>query len=52
MVPDAVGKVTEPYKYDHTVFKMSKAFAVSNDILNRMALEPSFEAIVDAGRSS
>lgn len=49
-VPDPVGKFTNPYEYDHTVFKMNKTFAVSNDILNRAVLEPSFEAIVDAGR--
>ena len=50
MIPDAIGKLSENHKIDHTVFKINTMFALANDIINRIVLEPSFEAIVDAGK--
>ena len=49
LIPDATGKLLEPHKFDQTVFKLNKGWANSSIILNRLPLEPSFEAIVDAG---
>ena len=49
LIPDATAKLLECYKFDYAVFKFNKSWAFGNDIINRLALEPSFEAIVDAG---
>lgn len=48
-VPDATGKYTEEIEFDYRLFKFSSLFAQSTDVVNRKILEPSFEAIVDAG---
>ena len=50
LIPDATGKLSNIYNHDYSVFKMSKTFARTCDILNRIILEPVFEAIVDAGK--
>ncbi len=48
-IPAGTGKYNDIEKFDRTVFKMNRLFALSSDIMNRKILEPSFEAIVDAG---
>ena len=52
LIPVATGKFRNFDKYDQTVFRMNKMLSQSTDILNRKVLEPSFEAIVDAGEHS
>ena len=49
MVTDATGKLLNVHKFDQTVFKMSASWALGYDVINRLSLEPSFEAIIDAG---
>ena len=49
LIPDATGKFRNFDKYDQTVFRMNQVLSRSTDIVNRKILEPSFEAIVDAG---
>lgn len=51
-IPDATGKYTSIDKFDSMVFKLNNIFASSCDVINRKILEPSFEAIVDAGNFS
>ena len=52
LIPDATGKLSNIYKLDYNVFKMNKTFARNCDVLNRIILEPAFEAIIDAGESN
>ncbi len=49
-IPDATGKCLTSKSYDFRCFKLNFLFAGSNDLPNRKILEPSFEAIVDAGK--
>lgn len=51
-VPCGTGKYTSIQKYDISVFAVNSVLANQMDILNRMVMEPSFEAILDAGNSS
>ncbi|KAK7602868.1 hypothetical protein V9T40_006842 [Parthenolecanium corni] len=48
-VPCGTGKYTSIQKYDISVFAVNSVLANQMDILNRMVMEPSFEAILDAG---
>lgn len=50
-IPDPTGKLLVNYeKFDSIVFKYSSSWAKGLDVFNRVMLEPSFEAIVDAGK--
>lgn len=48
-IPGYIGKYTNDLAYDSDAFKLTSKFSRSNDPPNRKVLEPSFEAIVDAG---
>lgn len=48
-IPGNIGKYTNDLAYDSDAFKLTNKFSRSNDPPNRKVLEPSFEAIVDAG---
>lgn len=49
-VPNATGKYVDVETFDYRIFKLNNEFGKSYDIINRKVLEPSFEAIVDAGK--
>lgn len=49
-IPLGTGKYTEIQKFDARVFACSSLLAKCTDIINRKVLEPSFEAILDAGK--
>lgn len=49
VVPDATGKYTKEIEFDYRLFKFNLLFGRSTDVVNRKILEPSFEAIIDAG---
>lgn len=48
-IPLGTGKYTDIQKFDARVFACSSVLAKCTDIINRKVLEPSFEAILDAG---
>lgn len=50
IIPCATGKYLDVNTVDYQVFKMGRIQAYSSDALNRKMLEPSFEAIMDAGK--
>jgi len=50
-IPDATGKLKNYQDLDNVVFKLKQATALSTDITSRLAWEPAFEAVVDAGKS-
>ncbi|XP_065212158.1 fatty acid synthase-like [Planococcus citri] len=49
VLPSATGKFRYVKEFDPVVFKVNNAVAECTDIINRKVLEPSFEAIMDAG---
>jgi len=51
IVPLGTGKYTDIQKFDARVFACSAALAKCTDIINRKVLEPSFEAVMDAGKN-
>lgn len=51
IVPLGTGKYLDIQRFDARVFACSAALAKCTDIINRKVLEPSFEAVMDAGKS-
>lgn len=49
VIPHYIGVYKDEEAYDPPVFKIINKFSSSFDVINRIVLEPSFEAIVDAG---
>ena len=49
LIPDATAKLLCWHEFDHTVFKLNSTWAFNYDVINRLGLESSFEAILDAG---
>lgn len=49
VIPHNIGVYKDESAYDYPVFKYTKKFSTSVDAINRTVLQPSFEAIVDAG---
>lgn len=49
-IPDATGKLKNYKDFDNVLFKLKQATALSTDITSRLAWEPAFEAIIDAGK--
>ncbi|XP_065212332.1 fatty acid synthase-like [Planococcus citri] len=49
VLPSATGKFRYVKEFDPVVFKLNNSVAEITDIINRKSLEPSFEAIMDAG---
>lgn len=49
-VPDATGKFVNVHAFDNSVFHVNKKMADSTEPAIKGVLEPSFEAIVDAGK--
>ncbi|XP_065212309.1 fatty acid synthase-like [Planococcus citri] len=48
-VPNGIGKYTDIHRFDARVFAVNKVLAECTDVINRKVLEPSFEAVLDAG---
>ncbi|XP_065222314.1 fatty acid synthase-like [Planococcus citri] len=48
-IPNGVGKYTQNHRFDARVFAVNRILAECTDVINRKVLEPSFEAIFDAG---
>ena len=49
VLPSATGKFKFIKEFDPVVFKVNNAVAECTDVINRKILEPSFEAVMDAG---
>lgn len=50
IVPSGTGKYKDINRFDTRVFSVSPALAECTDVINRKVLEPSFEAVMDAGK--
>lgn len=49
-VPNGTGKYTDIHRFDARVFAVNPVLAECTDVINRKVLEPSFEAVLDAGK--
>jgi len=50
--PSGVGKIGKPEKFDNIYFGIHRKMSESLDVLTRLTLERSVEAIVDAGNDT
>lgn len=50
--PSGVGKIEKPEKFDNIYFGIHRKMSESLDVLTRLTLERSVEAIVDAGNDT
>lgn len=50
VIPNITGNYTNVQPYDYRVFKINIDYASIVDVISRKMMEPTFEAIVDAGK--